>query len=241
MLLSLVWLVACSDEDQSGLGGKNTATGGTASTTTDPSANGGAATTGGNTQLAAAGGSTGNTTTGSDAGASSVAPPMVTTRCGDSTTGEVTLTHTPSSGQTNTIAGTTSITAGSLSSFSASELDLQFCFSVVGSVALTLTSGIIIDSASISGGGVNYVNLAGTALSLESTNEHNRYCIVFDVSAAAGASDVAVSGAAAVTYNWRFTEKSVDVGLLFDPRAKSAPELKAILNGNVAACQVVSS
>jgi hypothetical protein len=98
-----------------------------------------------------------------------------------------------------------------------------------------------IDSASISGGGVNYVNLSGTTLTLESTNEANRYCIVFDVGSAAGSSGVTVSGAAAVTYNWRFSEKSVDVGLMFDPRPKNAPELKAVLSGGVAACQVVSS
>jgi hypothetical protein len=252
MLTILAVSTACKDDKQPGFISNTDSVGGDAGATSTESTSGGTTSAAGGTTSAAggttsaaggttsaAGGTTMATTAANSGGSTSIATTTIA-RCTEATTGELLLEHTASTGQPNALVGATKITAGSVASFNASDLDLKFCFSVVGSATLTAVSGMTIDYAAISGGTVNYINLTSTPLSVEATGEKNRYCIVFDVGSAAGASGVSVSGAAAVTYNWRFNEKGLDVSVMFDPRAKNAPELKAVLSGKVAACQVLA-
>lgn len=252
MLTVLAMSAACNDDKQSGFNPNANAVGGEAGAAASESTAGGATLAAGGTTSAAGGttsaaggtasaaGGTATATTTAISGGSTGVVTTTVARCTEATSGELLLEHTASTGQPNALVGATKVTAGSVASFNASDLDLKFCFSVVGSATLTAISGMTIDYAAISGGTVNYVNLTNTTLSLEALDEKNRYCIVFDVSSAAGASGVSVSGAASVTYNWRFNEKGLDVSVMFDPRAKNAPELKAVLSGKVAACQVLA-
>lgn len=245
--LAILTILGCTDDKRSDFDGNASGTGGTGGAASEgiagaaPTA-GAAGTVGGTSATgglaATAGGNPASIASGGSAGAAIIGT-APTTRCADATTAALTLTHTATSGQPNSIVGATTIAAGSTASVAASEVALKFCFSVVGSVTLTSNAGMSIDSASISGGSVNYVNLSGTTRNLESTDESNRYCIVFDVGSVTESRSVTVTGATAITYNWRFDERSVDVGLVFDPRAKNAPELKALLNGSLAACQVL--
>ena len=238
-VLVVAWGCASDKHASDGMGGASS--GGTAGEAGSETFAGGDAVSSGGTTVSAGGQqapSSGGSSEPVGAGGGTPAPES---RCADETTGQVVLTHDATEGQPNSMAGTTTVTAGSVGEFDAGDLQIELCFSVVGSAPLTAVSGMAVDYAAISGGSANYVGLGDTPLVMEATGEHNRDCIVFEVGSATGASGVMVSGETEVTYSWRFDEKGLDPTVMFDPRDKNAPELKAVLGGSLAACQVLQA
>jgi hypothetical protein len=151
--------------------------------------------------------------------------------------GELTLAHAAQEGGSG-VTGTTSVSVGSLTSFNADELDIKFCFGVIGGAATVDTASMTIYHAAVEGM-PDYTALTDTAILSETTTD-GRYCLVFDVGSVAATAGLAISGAGVVKYNWSFNSAKLGAGVMIDPREDSAPQLLAVLNGTTAACTTLA-